>query len=218
MSKEISVIMALTKSFRLMTSKARTSRLLGVDAQVIHHIWALRLEVSMFWIWQRMKGVGLMFHSHSISGLNRTLIAHITGVSKMEKVRKTVYFYTVLAACAALPAEAQQSPNTQVTSRDMICQADLTLGGTSCAEVSDVLPNAETAYTVGMAILRARYGASVVKQFMPYEATSLRRRQEDTWCLTRKYPKGALLPKGGGHPTICLLKRDGRVVEIGLSA
>lgn len=92
---------------------------------------------------------------------------------------------------------------------------------TSCLDVSDILPNASTAYAVGMAILKERYGAKALKYPEPYEArfNSIR----DEWCVDRAQfapgdaRKGRLPRKGGGNPYVCLSKKNGRVTFIGLS-
>lgn len=124
----------------------------------------------------------------------------------------------VLFVSAATPCLAQENPQRRPMTLDKVCQsASDVAGGSGCPDVSDILPNAETAYAVGIAILRARYGASFLRQYLPYQVISISR-QGEAWCLTRKFPRGSLARKGGGHPEICLLKKDGRVLQIGLSA
>jgi len=81
--------------------------------------------------------------------------------------------------------------------------------------VREILPDAATAYAVGMAILKARYGADVVRRYR-YEAEELSFRLGE-WCLMRQWTKG-LIAKGGGHPYVCLSRKDGRVMFIGVSA
>jgi hypothetical protein len=91
----------------------------------------------------------------------------------------------------------------------------------SCQDVSDILPDAATAYAVGMAILTRRYGAEALKYPEPYEAKFDSHREE--WCIDRAlFPPGVSIKdrlprKGGGHPYVCLLKKDGRIMSIGLS-
>ncbi|MCG7393035.1 YbbC/YhhH family protein [Microvirga sp. ACRRW] len=118
---------------------------------------------------------------------------------------------------------AQDANTTSATKLNVACQIAPERRGapTSCSDVSDILPDATTAYTVGMAILKERYGAGAVEYPEPYEATFDSRNEE--WCVDRAlFPPGVsakdrLPRKGGGHPYVCLSKKDGRVTLISRS-
>jgi hypothetical protein len=123
------------------------------------------------------------------------------------------------ALLTAIPAAAQaQEAAVPLTGLDRVCQEsqDKPNKENLCPrDVREILPDAATAYAVGIAILKARYRADVVRRYR-YEAQELPFRPGE-WCLMRQWPKGFMV-KGGGHPYLCLSRKDGRVMFIGISA
>lgn len=137
------------------------------------------------------------------------------------KFRWTAIWFVLLAPGTGW---AQDANTTRATKLYMVCQIapERRTTPTSCPDVSDILPNAATAFAVGMAILKERYGVKALKYPEPYEATYNSGLEE--WCVDRAlFPPGPrvknrLPRKGGGHPYVCLSKKDGRVTFIGRSA
>jgi hypothetical protein len=74
----------------------------------------------------------------------------------------------------------------------------------------DLVPDAETALKVGLAILEASYGKTLVDDGQPYEAVL----QGDQWWIV---PHTAPGMRGGGKPELSLSKKDARVLSISLS-
>jgi hypothetical protein len=81
----------------------------------------------------------------------------------------------------------------------------------SCSGVDNILPDADAALTVGMAVIEIRYGTAAFERGKPYMAASVR---NDQWCVFHRSDPWI---RGGGHPEICLSKKDGRVLSIGRS-
>jgi hypothetical protein len=81
----------------------------------------------------------------------------------------------------------------------------------SCSGVDNILPDADAALTVGMAVIEIRYGTAAFERGKPYMAASFR---NDQWCVFHRSDPWI---RGGGHPEICLSKKDGRVLSIGRS-
>jgi hypothetical protein len=114
------------------------------------------------------------------------------------------------ALCIAGSASAQQPSQTSLPPW---CKSSPDIEARH--KCTNVIPDAETAYAVGMAILKKRYSSSFVDSFMPYKAVE----RSGLWCLLRDKPlaAGELPVRGGGYPYICLSKDDGRVMEMTLA-
>jgi hypothetical protein len=63
---------------------------------------------------------------------------------------------------------------------------------------------------VGLAILEAHYGESLVSGGQPYKATL----SEDRWLITPHIPTGM---RGGGKAELVLSRKDGQVLSIALA-
>jgi hypothetical protein len=131
----------------------------------------------------------------------------------MRFVDRVTGVCAVLLIGAAGPVAAQE-PEPKNIPIYWVCQLDKP---SVCRRVGDIIPDAATALTVGMAVLRAHYGADALRRYLPYKA-GLSGPENDQWCITRKLPKGLIGRKGGGHPDVCLSKRDGRVLRFFISA
>jgi hypothetical protein len=137
------------------------------------------------------------------------------GLSLMEQFGlRNVCILGFCLALIGMAAGQDKAPHPGQPPSKQVCQTapdpDRVIPS-SCPDVDNILPDADTALTVGMAIMETRYGTAALERGKPYKAASF---TKDQWCVFHKSDPWI---RGGGHPEICLSRKDGRTLSIGRS-
>lgn len=80
----------------------------------------------------------------------------------------------------------------------------------------DLIPDAETALKVGIAILERYYGDALVRRYEPYRVSPDPGHPE-VWMVFGSREDKSVTGRGGGFPELSIARRDARVTRIALS-
>ena len=80
----------------------------------------------------------------------------------------------------------------------------------------DLIPDAETALKIGLAILERYYGDALVRRYEPYRVSPDPGHAE-VWIVFGSREDKSVTGRGGGFPELSIARRDARVTRIALS-
>jgi hypothetical protein len=80
----------------------------------------------------------------------------------------------------------------------------------------DLIPDAETALKIGLAILERYYGDALVRRYEPYRVSPDPGHAEE-WIVFGSHEDKSVTGRGGGFPELSIARRDARVTRIALS-
>jgi hypothetical protein len=81
----------------------------------------------------------------------------------------------------------------------------------------DLIPDAETALKIGLAILERYYGHALVRRYEPYRVSPDPGHAEEWIVFGSHEDKSVTGCGGGGFPELSIARRDARVTRIALS-
>jgi NTF2 fold immunity protein of polymorphic toxin system component len=80
----------------------------------------------------------------------------------------------------------------------------------------DLIPDAETALTIGRVILERYYGGDLFRRCEPYRASAHAINAEE-WVVSGSREDKSNEGFGGGFPVLSISRRDARVMQIALA-